>query len=750
MRIERLALERYGIFSDRELAFAPDATLHVVFGANEAGKTSALSAIGDLLFGFPMRTDYDFRHDSKVLRIGGTFRHSNGKIITARRRKGNKNTLLDANDQPLPDDLLDLLFAGTSRETFSREFGMTAAALRAGGEELLSAGGRLAETLAASSAGMAGLSSVQENLQKSADELFTSTRRSSGKPFYSASDRRDRADKEFREATVTPDALKQIRAAEEEAVARLDELKVAHAASGGLVGRLQRTLRVRSQLARLDRIGDELGALQDLPDLAKQSVADWRATLNERAVLESEISGLDAAAQSEVIELEALAVDDALLSEATTVESLRERLGAVRKATEDLPRRKQARDSAEAVLNDAARKLGLTSHTELLQGLPTDFALADARALTNQIGQVSQKLIEVEARYARSEQELRTYEGEGAEGELVRDIEPLKQRFNALGDISALQSQLRRDQASLTIELRGISDGAMALDPSPGSADKLRSLQLPDLSAITEFVKAVEVLEAEVRRLRAAVVVHDKALADTGSEVVRLTSAGIVPTRTDLTDARIARDEQLERLQAEIDEDRSIRTERIEGVVRTSQKIDGITDGLLSDTQRATRLEDAQQRIAGLRKEREADSNQLVEFEAELARIGQEWRDAWLSSGLVPRLPAEMQHWRTRFDELVSRSDKCDARQADVDAIAAGLGAAKVAVITFLESTGRRSDPKLPADILYQEAKACGHGSNRAAWLRDIGARGGRSFCVELGRSAKSQPRTRGAQCRDD
>ena len=52
MRLLRFNLERYGAFTDRLLHFRPDAGLHIVHGANEAGKTSALSAIGDLLFGF--------------------------------------------------------------------------------------------------------------------------------------------------------------------------------------------------------------------------------------------------------------------------------------------------------------------------------------------------------------------------------------------------------------------------------------------------------------------------------------------------------------------------------------------------------------------------------------------------------------------------------------------------------------------------------------------------------------------------
>ena len=69
MRIAGLALERYGGFIGRALRFRADAALHVVLGANESGKTTALSAIGDLLFGFGHRTDYAFDHDAKMLRI---------------------------------------------------------------------------------------------------------------------------------------------------------------------------------------------------------------------------------------------------------------------------------------------------------------------------------------------------------------------------------------------------------------------------------------------------------------------------------------------------------------------------------------------------------------------------------------------------------------------------------------------------------------------------------------------------------
>lgn len=234
MRIERLHLERYGMFTDRSFSFRPEATLHVVLGPNEGGKTSALWAMGNLLFGFDPRTDYDFRHEGKSLRVGGAFRHSDGRLIAARRRKGIKNTLIGDDDRVLPYDTLAPLLGGLSRDAFSREFGLTAEALRDGGEDLLNAGGRLAETLAASSAGMSALSRIREKLQSEADDLFTS-RKSAGKPFYQAADRRDNADKALRGAIVTRETLRDLETAVQEAHANLDALNAEHGRSGGIL-----------------------------------------------------------------------------------------------------------------------------------------------------------------------------------------------------------------------------------------------------------------------------------------------------------------------------------------------------------------------------------------------------------------------------------------------------------------------------------------------------------------------------------
>ena len=88
MRLDRLDLTRYGRFTDAHLDFpsptsgAPD--LHVIFGPNEAGKSTLFSAWLDLLYGIPVRTRYDFLHTGPTMQIGAELTHSGGVLEAVR------------------------------------------------------------------------------------------------------------------------------------------------------------------------------------------------------------------------------------------------------------------------------------------------------------------------------------------------------------------------------------------------------------------------------------------------------------------------------------------------------------------------------------------------------------------------------------------------------------------------------------------------------------------------------------------
>src|SRR4051794_25261779 len=106
MKLHRLDLLRYGHLSDVALAFPDDARLHVVHGANEARKSTALAAIADALCGFGHGSDYDFLHGGPQLGIGFTLSARDGAVGSFVRRKGRRDTLRDGADQVVAEEAL--------------------------------------------------------------------------------------------------------------------------------------------------------------------------------------------------------------------------------------------------------------------------------------------------------------------------------------------------------------------------------------------------------------------------------------------------------------------------------------------------------------------------------------------------------------------------------------------------------------------------------------------------------------------
>ena len=74
MRLRRLDLTRYGKFTNQILDFGPRPEglpdLHIVYGPNEAGKSTAFAAFLDLLFGIGTQSPFNFLHPYSTMRIG--------------------------------------------------------------------------------------------------------------------------------------------------------------------------------------------------------------------------------------------------------------------------------------------------------------------------------------------------------------------------------------------------------------------------------------------------------------------------------------------------------------------------------------------------------------------------------------------------------------------------------------------------------------------------------------------------------
>ena len=166
MRLQRLQVPAFGPFTHLDFQFPEQSCdLHVIYGANEAGKSSLLRAIRDLLFGIHGQSADNFLHPCPNLRIQGEIRNRAGDQLVFQRRKGNKNTLLKEDGTQLPDNALAPFIGSIDQPYFSAMFGLGARELQDGAQELLRGEGNIGNALFSASLGGTPVQKIAESLQ---------------------------------------------------------------------------------------------------------------------------------------------------------------------------------------------------------------------------------------------------------------------------------------------------------------------------------------------------------------------------------------------------------------------------------------------------------------------------------------------------------------------------------------------------------------------------------------------------------
>ena len=697
MRLEQLDLTPYGRFANRSLPFSPGAALHVVFGANELGKTTTLCAIGDLLYGFRRDTTYAFEHDQRLLRIGGAFRLRDGSRVALRRRKGNKDTLLDAEDRPVSEEPLRRALGGVERETFENEFGLTALALRRGGEALLQAGGALAETLAAGSASLSALNDLGRRLATEADALFA-PRRAGSKPFYVALDRHDAATRRLRDAVVDSDELSQAEAALLAAQAREVDLKAQHQENGRAIARRRRALRVAGKLAGLDAASREAETFADLPAFAASTLAEARKALAADALKRAELQRLIAEETRDDEARRGLGLDEALLARGPHIDALTQQLGAVRKDEEDLPRRVGAHVQARAQLDDLARRLGFADHGALLDFTPSDAALATLRALTAKRRDNERTRANSERRHEAAVAERRRL-GDTAPATAI-DPAPFKRRLDGFATSLAEAERLLREQALAAREAYALNDEVAALDPAVADLDGLARRRLPDMPALAARELAETAAEEARRGAEQARDAARKAMDTSAADLTARKSAAAGATRADWDAARARRDAAWQRLGAAFDGPLEFTRERLETVQALTLAADATVERVLADTERAARLQAARDAFDRRSAEFAAAESRLAAMSEARARAVAETGALWAPSGIAPRDCGAMTRWRARVAELLTRRAALETRKAELDALQAKVDAARAALLAWLSDAGATA----PVSDAFEEA----------------------------------------------
>ncbi|QPC95763.1 AAA family ATPase [Mesorhizobium sp. INR15] len=341
MRLRRLDLIRYGKFTDRTIDFGPKPEsgpdLHIVFGLNEAGKSTALSGYLDLLFGIEERSRYNFLHEYGAMRIGGVLEFAEAQH-TLTRTKQRSNSLLNEMGQPVSEMAITAHLAGLSRDAYTTMFSLDDETLEAGGKSILESRGDLGKLLFTASAGLGHASDTLSGLEAEADGLYRKQAHGTELALLKRrlTDLKSRRD----EIDTLASTYESLEAERLDATEKYDRTIAERSVLSARLDGIARYLRAGPILADIRRKGAQLAELPDIASPPRTWTGSVTELIDDDASLRTRLSGNIDEVERLTAKIASVDVDEMILAISERIRSLGE--GKVRyvSAGLDLPNRR--------------------------------------------------------------------------------------------------------------------------------------------------------------------------------------------------------------------------------------------------------------------------------------------------------------------------------------------------------------------------------------------------------------------------
>ncbi len=684
MRFAELRLLRYGHFQDCSLSFPKgDCDLQIILGPNEAGKSTSLAAVSDLLFAFKPRTKFAFRFDQKLLRIGAVL-ESEGRAIEVCRRKGTGDTLSGPDDQTISEATLGAMLGGQTRESFRRMFGLDHAQLRAGGEEIMRAEDDIGAAIFSAGSGIVQVAKVCEELEVEAKAIWAKGAGESRR-YTAALTAFQQARADLKAAEVRPAAWLRARKDLDAAEAELKVLSDRRALLLKEQRELQRKQRILGPAQRRSAALAKLEALHSVPRISAQDIQVCEDALVDRLAAEGDL----ATATSEIARLTeeqgAATPDERLLDLADEIDGLREAKGVVDQGRAEGPALASRREQAWARVSAMAAELGWPASdlSALQAALPARSALAVLRELIERRGSIEEQVRGARAAVRQAETDQSLLQEQLTAMPATADVGAIRDLVRDVREAGLVQALEHASKTARELE-RTLSFRLRELAPWSGDVEALRALNLP-AEADVEFAydrldRARERVEVESQASRR----EAERVDDLRLQLRHAALAHPAPTRETLETMRQNRDQLWISLRASLVEGAPIdmpaqAAEQFEGTIRSS---DRIADERFSAAEHTGELVAREREIEKAELESRQASERLAGAHSEWAGALKAFEDLVrpLAIGLSPEAYPS---WRDAYRAALEMADAVQtaeqeeqrARQAHDQAIAALLNA---------------------------------------------------------------------------
>lgn len=714
MEIRTLNFSAFGPFTERALVFdLAGGGLHIVYGPNEAGKSSALRGLKALLYGIDERTPDNFLHGNEKLRIEGCMRAANGEELNLARRKGRKNTLLSLAGEALDDRVLAPFLRGVTQALFEMLFGIDHQALVQGGQEILEQKGEVGQALFSASLGSHTLHEVLKQLAEEADGLFrprgaTQTINSALKAYMDLN-------KEMRERSLSSHLWEEHRRALARNTKELEQIQAELASHRLEINRLMRIQRVLPKLARRQELKQKLEELANVTILPDDFGARRQQAVAERetaqAILQQATSRLNALQ----CQFEALSVREEVLEQSERIEALHARLGSHRRAIQDRP---QLEAQYLQLLTDAE---------SLLKSIRPDLALKDSEVLRPVLAKKQRmtelgsqnpvllsKIMQANSTLQETEAQLEEARRERQKLPQVKSPAALRRAIMLARKSGDMDSVIQSTHTELSALQQQCADHLARLILWAGSLEEVPALPVPGKESINQFEQVYTDLNKRMQRLGERQEETAEAMHEASRRLDEIAHGGSVPTEHELMERRAGRNQAWQLLRRQWLEGEDIHAEASaldaeralpEAFEYRLVETDGLADRLRREVERVhtkasqlAELKNQEQRAHEIEK-------QLDQCVAEKSQIDSDWITLWEPCKIQPQTPREMRAWLDDLEKLRERVGQLNTLRQQVSELEHSRDTQIQLIKQQLQSLGRESPdtPSLEAVLLESE-----------------------------------------------
>ena len=724
MRLKCLDLTRYGKFTDHRIEFGervegqPD--LHIVYGPNEAGKSTALAGFLDLLFGIETRSRFNFIHPYPTMRVGGTMELAGGPQELVRIKRP-QNSLLDVRDQPIAEGVLLGELGGIDRDSYRTMFSLDDGTLEAGGESILSSKGDLGQLLFSASAGLADLSKGLIDLKTEAEGFYKYRARSGTLSELKARLGELKSERE-RIDTLASDYAQLIEA-RDRAASQYEEAIGSRGKIQTRMDEIQRHLNALPRLTDLRALRLRLAPLADLPIAPR----GWAEELPQLQKNEIELGIRAQSLSGEIAELseqlDAIVVDETALRLADKIERLADLRARYVTAEKDIPERRLQLREAEFAISTILGRIERTGETDPIRLVLGASVVGSLRILIE-----TRSGIEAALKSAAEElsEACRRLDGSHAKlREAGGDPEMRQGRETHMSSLAVTVAAVRADDHAARRRLAErardaaritLTDRMRGLRPWNGDVEELVDLPTPDAKEIERWTLATAEIQKRIDQ-------HAGEVERLTTEQIRLTAEldalnGISGLVSDQEAAGI----RSAREQAWADHRGKLDATSADGFEAALRRDDIITNARLGHMADVAKLYQVSQALAIAK----AECHRAIDLR-DVATTAKQGLQGEIAADIAVTCPAlsdsislpQFEAWLGRRDKALEaralvRAAQSDLREAEADAVAV-----RDRLAAALNAAGLPQS----ADVGFEALLAAGQGAiDREAELKSLRA----------------------------